>query len=86
MGIKATFQNKLNEIQSDVLSMGSMVEKAIGHSVDALKRRDISLAKQVIADDANIDKKRFNIEKNCIQLIKQMRRQPIQNLRIRFLR
>ena len=69
MEIRATFHNKLKEIQDDVLNMGSMVEKAIGSSVEALKRRDLSLAHQVIADDANINEKRFDIEKNCIQLI-----------------
>jgi phosphate transport system protein len=69
MEIRATFRNKLKEIQNDVLNMGSMVEKAIGCSVEALKRRDLSLAHQVIADDININEKRFDIEKDCIQLI-----------------
>ncbi len=69
MEIRATFRNKLKEIQNDVLSMGNMVDKAIGCSVEALKRRDISLAHQVIADDININEKRFDIEKDCIQLI-----------------
>jgi phosphate transport system protein len=69
MEIRATFRNKLKEIQNDVLYMGSMVDKAIGCSVEALKRRDISLAHQVIADDININEKRFDIEKDCIQLI-----------------
>jgi phosphate transport system protein len=69
MEIRATLHNKLKEIQDDVLKMGNMVEKAIGSSVEALKRRDLSLAHQVIADDININEKRFDIEKDCIQLI-----------------
>jgi len=69
MEIRSNFRNKLKEIQNDVLYMGDMVEKAIGHSVEALKKKDLSLARQVIIDDANIDQKRFDLEKNCAQLI-----------------
>ncbi len=66
---ETTFHNKLKEVQNDVLSMGSLVEQAIGDSVEALKKKDLSLARQVIINDASIDQKRFDIEKNCIQLI-----------------
>lgn len=69
MEIRTTFHNKLKDIQNDVLTMGSMVEKAIGRSIEALKNRDLPLARQIIADDTMIDEKRFDIEKNCIQLI-----------------
>ncbi len=37
--------------------------------MDALKNRDLELAKQVIADDRLIDQKRFEIEEECIDLI-----------------
>lgn len=67
--IRMTFQRKLREIQDEVLVLGSMVEKAIFLSVEALKNRDLELAKQVIADDAKINEKRFAIEEKCIQLI-----------------
>ncbi len=49
--------------------MGSMVEKAIATSIRALKDRDITLAKQLIDDDKNINQKRFEIEEKCIRLI-----------------
>ena len=49
--------------------MGSMVEKAIDRSMEALKKRDLKLGDQVIADDAKINEKRFEIEEKCIQLI-----------------
>jgi phosphate transport system protein len=59
----------LREIQDDILVMGSMVEKAIATSIRALKDRDITLAKQLIDDDKNINQKRFEIEEKCIRLI-----------------
>jgi phosphate transport system protein len=49
--------------------MGSMVEKAILRSVQALRERDLALAKQVIDDDMAINKKRFDTEDKCLQLI-----------------
>jgi phosphate transport system protein len=69
MEIRTEFHKKLADIHSDVLAMGSMVEKAILHSVQALKERDLVLAEQIINDDININKKRFKIEERCIELI-----------------
>jgi phosphate transport system protein len=47
--IRTIFHKELREIQDDVLAMGSMVEKAISRSIEALKNRDIELANQIIA-------------------------------------
>jgi phosphate transport system protein len=69
MEIRTTYHRKMKEIQNDLLMMGSMVEKAIYQSVNALKERDIDLANRVIADDKKVDMKRFEIEDKCIQLI-----------------
>jgi len=67
--IRTIFHKELREIQDDILAMGSMVEKAISRSIDALKNRDIELANQIIADDKKINHKRFDIEEKCVQLI-----------------
>lgn len=69
MEIRKTFHEQLREIQDEVLVMGSMVEKAIDRSMQALKERDLELARQVIANDININSKRFEIEDTCIELI-----------------
>ncbi len=69
MEIRTSFHKKLQEIQDELLAMGSMVEKAISRSIEALKKRDLKLAKQIIADDQKINEKRFEIEETCIQLI-----------------
>jgi len=69
MEIRTMYHRKMKEIQNDLLMMGSMVEKAIYQSVNALKERDIDLANRVIADDKKVDMKRFEIEDKCIQLI-----------------
>ena len=69
MEIRTAFHKRLKAIQSDVLVMGSMVEKAIERSIEALKKRDMELAGKIIEDDQAINRKRFSIEENCVELI-----------------
>ncbi len=69
MEIRSTFHKRLREIQDDILVMGSMVSKAILRSIEALKNRDLDLARQIVADDQKINHERFEIEEKCIQLI-----------------
>ena len=49
--------------------MGSMVEKAIQRSVDALRNRDLVLARRIVEQDVEINRLRFDIEEKCIALI-----------------
>lgn len=69
MELKEAFRRQLQETKDEVLIMGSMVEKALGRSIDALKKRDLALAHQIMADDDKINEKRFGIENKCIELI-----------------
>ena len=69
MEMRTAFHRRLREIQDDILVMGSMVQKAILRSIDALRNRDQDLAHQIIADDQNVNRKRFEIEEKCIELI-----------------
>jgi phosphate transport system protein len=67
--IRTVFHKHLREIQDDILIMGSMVTKNFIKAIDALKNRDIGLANEIIANDIQVDRKRFEIEEKCIQLI-----------------
>ena len=69
METRTTFHKEIREIQDDIFVMGSLVNKAMLHAIAALQNRDLTLAKQVIADDQKINHKRFEIEDKCIQLI-----------------
>jgi len=69
MEIRAGYHRRLRDIQDEILVMGSMVDKALSSSVEALKARDIDSAKRIIADDEKVNRKRFDIEERCIQLI-----------------
>lgn len=51
------------------MGLGELVEKAIVKSMDALERQDLAMAYEVVAEDDLTDKKRFELEEKCIDLI-----------------
>ena len=63
------FEKKLRELQDEILIMGSMVEKSVQRSIDALRTRDVVLAQNVIEEDMAINAKRYDIEERCIHTI-----------------
>ena len=72
---RTAFDQQLVEIQEEMLLLGTMVDSAIERSITALKGRDVDLARRVIADDARINRKRYEIEERCLELI--ARQQPL---------
>ncbi len=68
-------QEELSKIENDLVDMSEMVRKALERSVEALKKRDMNMAHQVVAQDAKINSRRFDIENGCISLIET--RQPV---------
>ena len=64
MSIRSAFDQELEDVREDVLRLGSMVDTAIGQSMQALKDRDQSLAQQIIAGDEQINELRFKIEEH----------------------
>ena len=66
---RSDFDRHLRLLEDDILMLGSMVEKAIAASLDALQRRDFDAAQEVIDGDDHVDNKRFEIEEKCINLI-----------------
>jgi phosphate transport system protein len=52
-----------------MLVLATMAEAAIERSIDALKNRDVELARQIIADDLKINEKRYNTEEKCLELV-----------------
>ncbi|MDE0431449.1 MAG: phosphate signaling complex protein PhoU [Caldilineaceae bacterium] len=67
--LRASFARELETLQTDTLMLGSMVTQALRESVDALRRRDMQTAKRLISEDQAINKKRFEIEADCLRLI-----------------
>lgn len=66
---RSVFEKQLAEVQEDMLVMAGMVQDAIRQSVEALKTRDVEQARRVIANDVEINNKRYEVEDKCIELI-----------------
>ena len=66
---RPTFDRHLSEIEEDMLVLAGMVERAIERSIDALKNRDVELARIVIVEDADINRKRYETEEKCLELL-----------------
>jgi phosphate transport system protein len=66
---RSGFSRDLRGLQDEVLALGSMVDKAIERSIDALRRLDQGAARQLIQDDQQINRKRFDVENAAIALI-----------------
>ncbi|MCK6538488.1 MAG: phosphate signaling complex protein PhoU [Anaerolineales bacterium] len=67
--LRKTFETEIQQVKDDVLVLGSMVEKALLDSVDALKKRDIKASEKIFAEDQAINGKRFEIENKLMVLI-----------------
>jgi phosphate transport system protein len=67
--VRESFSRNIKELENKVMEMGEMVIAAISCSVEALKSRDINEAKRIIKDDGLINKRRWEIEEECINLI-----------------
>ena len=72
---RESFDCHLHQLQDEVLALGSMAEKAIARSMEALKSRDLEMARQVVTDDFKINQKRLDIEEKCIELV--VTQQPV---------
>ena len=63
---RSGFHRELERLQDEVLVLGSMVEKALSRSVQALRARDVGMARSIEAEDVLINRKRFEIEEAAL--------------------
>jgi phosphate transport system protein len=66
---RTVFTQSMQEMQEEMLSLGSMVEKAVARSIEALRNQNVQLAQQVIENDEHINALRWKIEENATLLI-----------------
>jgi phosphate transport system protein len=62
------FQESLDELRSDVLAMGELVTERLDDSLDAVERRDESLARAVADGDEEINERYLALEERCVDL------------------
>ncbi len=69
MSPRKVFEEQLEELRIDILKMGSQVEEMFCKTIQAVITQDEALAKEVIAEDNEIDKLEVEIEHKCMTLI-----------------
>jgi phosphate transport system protein len=67
--MKRHFDEELKELHRDILKMGALAQESISRSIEALKNRDKTEARNIIDDDSKIDELELVIDEKCIDLI-----------------
>lgn len=63
------FDQELQSLKDALLTMGGRAEAVVQKAVESLKRRDVKLADEVIADDRVIDRIEIEIDEGCVSLL-----------------
>ena len=63
------FERDLEALKEQLLRMGGRAEGIVLKAVDALRRRDAALAREVFGDDKTIDRLELDIDDRCLRLL-----------------
>ena len=66
--ISNQFDNDLESIRNDVLSMGGLVETNVKNAITSLLERDQALAEEVATADFKVNQMEVEIDEECTQL------------------
>lgn len=69
------FDAQLQELNTELIEMGALIEHAIQSSVEALVEKDAQKARRAIAFDREVDQKEKDIEALCLKLL--LQQQPV---------
>jgi len=69
------FDQQLEQLHEDLITMGNLCETAIGAAVEAVTKGDGEMARQAMADDSKIDEMERTIEHLCLKLL--LQQQPV---------
>jgi phosphate transport system protein len=66
---REAFYHELDLLRERMVSMGSMVDKAVARAMDSLTHQDVVLARRIIQNDAAINEYRWATEDEAFQVI-----------------
>ena len=69
------FDEQLNNLNNELITMGALCEEAISSAVKLLIDNDVKMKENVLDADKQIDQKERNIETLCMKLL--MQQQPV---------
>ena len=62
-------RRKIEKLNSELLSLGALVEENVQLAVKAIERKDADLATRVIDGDLDIDRKEVDLEEECLEIL-----------------
>jgi phosphate transport system protein len=69
MPSRQVFQEQLGSLQDNLVRLSGMVCQAIQDSIQALKSRDLELARRIISRDREINEVRFEVDEACLVML-----------------
>lgn len=63
------FQDELDSLEGEIITMGALAETAVGKAMDALAHRDALLADEVIAGDDELDVRYMGVERRILDFV-----------------
>lgn len=69
MRIREYFEQRLREMRIDTMALGRQAIEQLRHAMDALAKRDVEAARRIRKADKEVNRARFAIEEQCIELL-----------------
>ncbi|MGN0538087.1 MAG: phosphate signaling complex protein PhoU [Acutalibacteraceae bacterium] len=73
--MRSNFDFQLEYLNSNLVEMGALVEKAIENAIDALINQDVKQARENVLFDRSVNEKEREIEQQCLKLL--LLQQPV---------
>lgn len=73
--MRIKFEEQLNNLNREMMHMGSLIEDSIQKAIQAFEKQDVELAKSIMEGDDEIDREQKLIENICFNLL--MQQQPV---------
>lgn len=67
--MKVHFNKEIEQLKRSILILGTMVEGALRHAIEAVNDNDVCKAEAIIENDKYIDRKEIQIEEECLKIL-----------------
>lgn len=67
--VRESLNRSLQALEEEVEKLGQAVAQALRRALESLKTQDLELARAVVADDQEINRRRFALEEKCLELL-----------------
>lgn len=73
--MRSKFDEQLNNLNQEMMQMGTMIEESIQKAIEAFINQDVEAAKEIMDGDEAVDREQKKIESICFTLL--MQQQPV---------